>query len=176
MKPIAITVVCLVALFLASCGADKYMKRGEKELALGEYFDAAADFKQAYQKTPPKERQARGAIARRMAFCYDKSLQTGKAIVAYRNAIRYKADRGTDHLALARLLMRNGNYKDAAAEFQVALDSMPGDGMAKAGLEAARRAPEIRQVGSRYTVKRLDELNGRRARRRRATSLAASRA
>lgn len=139
------------------------MKRGEKELALGEYFDAAADFKQAYQKTPPKERQARGAIARRMAFCYDKSLQTGKAIVAYRNAIRYKADRGTDHLALARLLMRNGNYKDAAAEFQVALDSMPGDGMAKAGLEAARRAPEIRQVGSRYTVKRLDELNGRRA-------------
>lgn len=163
MKPIAITVVCLVALFLASCGADKYMKRGEKELALGEYFDAAADFKQAYQKTPPKERQARGAIARRMAFCYDKSLQTGKAIVAYRNAIRYKADRGIDHLALARLLMRNGNYKDAAAEFQVALDSMPGDGMAKAGLEAARRAPEIRQVGSRYTVKRLDELNGRRA-------------
>lgn len=155
--------VCLVALFLTSCGADKYMKRGEKELALGEYFDAAADFKQAYQKTPPKERQARGAIARRMAFCYDKSLQTGKAIVAYRNAIRYKADRGTDHLALARLLMRNGNYKDAAAEFQVALDSMPGDGMAKAGLEAARRAPEIRQVGSRYTVKRLDELNGRRA-------------
>lgn len=154
---------CLVALFLASCGADKYMKRGEKELALGEYFDAAADFKQAYQKTPPKERQARGAIARRMAFCYDKSLQTGKAIVAYRNAIRYKADRGTDHLALARLLMRNGNYKDAAAEFQVALDSMPGDGTAKAGLEAARRAPEIRQVGSRYTVKRLDELNGRRA-------------
>ena len=155
--------VCLVALFLASCGADKYMKRGEKELALCEYFDAAADFKQAYQKTPPKERQARGAIARRMAFCYDKSLQTGKAIVAYRNAIRYKADRGIDHLALARLLMRNGNYKDAAAEFQVALDSMPGDGMAKAGLEAARRAPEIRQVGSRYTVKRLDELNGRRA-------------
>lgn len=163
MKPIAITVVCLVALFLASCGADKYMKRGEKELALGEYFDAAADFKQAYQKTPPKERQARGAIARRMAFCYDKSLQTGKAIVAYRNAIRYKADRGTDHLALARLLMRNGNYKDAAAEFQVALDSMLGHDMAKAGLEAARRALEIRQVGSRYTVKRLDELNGRRA-------------
>ena len=161
MKPRVITVICLVALFLVSCGADKYMKRGGKELALGEYFDAAADFKQAYQKTPPKERQARGAIARRMAFCYDKSLQTGKAIVAYRNAIRYKADRGADHLALARLLMKNGNYKDAVAEFQVALDSMPGNDMATAGLEAAMHAPEIRQVGSRYTVKRLDELNGR---------------
>ena len=139
------------------------MKQGEKALALGEYFDAAADFKQAYQKTPPKERRYRGAIARRMAFCYDKSLQTGKAIVAYRNAIRYKEDRDSDHLALAQLLMKNGSYKEAAAEFQVALDSMPGNDMATKGLEAARRAPEIRQVGSRYTVKRLDELNGRRA-------------
>lgn len=139
------------------------MKRGEKALALGEYFDAAADFKQAYQKTPPKERRSRGAIARRMAFCYDKSLQTGKAIVAYRNAIRYKEDRDSDHLALAQLLMKNGSYKEAAAEFQVALDSMSGNDMATKGLEAARRAPEIRQVGSRYTVKRLDELNGRRA-------------
>lgn len=163
MKPRVITAVCLVALFLVSCGADKYMKRGEKALALGEYFDAAADFKQAYQKTPPKERRSRGAIARRMAFCYDKSLQTGKAIVAYRNAIRYKEDRDSDHLALAQLLMKNGSYKEAAAEFQVALDSMPGNDMATKGLEAARRAPEIRQVGSRYTVKRLDELNGRRA-------------
>lgn len=163
MKPRVITVVCLVVLFLASCGADKYMKQGEKELALGEYFDAAADFKQAYQKTPPKERQTRGAIARRMAFCYDKSLQTGKAIVAYRNAIRYKADRGADHLALAQLLMKSGNYKDAVAEYQVAVDSLPGNDMATTGLEAARHAPEIKQVGSRYTVKRLDELNGRRA-------------
>ncbi len=139
------------------------MKRGEKELALGEYFDAAADFKQAYQKTPPKERRTRGAIARRMALCYEKSLQTGKAIVAYRNAIRYKEDQGADHLALARLLMKNGNYKDAVAEFQATLDSMPGNAMATAGLEAAKRAPEIKTVGSRYTVKRLDELNGRRA-------------
>ena len=139
------------------------MKRGEKELALGEYFDAAADFKQAYQKTPPKERHTRGAIARRMALCYDKSLQTGKAIVAYRNVIRYKADRGVDHLALAQLLMKNGNYKEAATEFQVALDSMPDNGKAMTGLKAAKHAPEIRQMGSRYVVKRMDELNGRRA-------------
>lgn len=163
MKARVITVVCLVALFLVSCGADKFVKRGEKALALGEYYDAADDFKQAYQKTPPKERNTRGAIARRMALCYEKSLQSAKAIVAYRNAIRYKEDRGSDHLALAQLLMKNGNYKDAVTEFQVALDSMPDNAVATAGLEAARQAPDIKQVGSRYTVKRLDELNGRRA-------------
>ena len=163
MKARVITVVCLVALFLVSCGTDKFVKRGEKALALGEYYDAADDFKQAYQKTPPKERNTRGAIARRMALCYEKSLQSAKAIVAYRNAIRYKEDRGSDHLALAQLLMKNGNYKDAVTEFQVALDSMPDNAVATAGLEAARHAPDIKQVGSRYTVKRLDELNGRRA-------------
>jgi hypothetical protein len=29
------------SLLLMSCGADKYMKKGEKFLALGEYYDAA---------------------------------------------------------------------------------------------------------------------------------------
>jgi len=158
-----LAIIVLVVLSLASCGADKYVKQGERKLALGEYFDAAADFKQAYQKTPPKERRARGAIARRMAACYDKSLQMGKAIVAYRNAVRYHADQAGDHLALAQLLMKNGSYQEAAKEFQAVLDSMPDNTLAKTGLEAARRAPAVRELGSRYTVKRVDALNGRRA-------------
>jgi outer membrane protein OmpA-like peptidoglycan-associated protein len=153
----------VAALLLASCGADKYMKQGEKNLALGEYYDAADNFKLAYQKTEPKDRKTRGRIARKMAYCYDKSLQTAKAIVAYRNAIRYNADVAADHLELARLLMKNGDYKGAVKEYQVALDSLPNNAQAKEGLEAARKAPEIRQLGSRYTVKRVDVLNGRRA-------------
>ncbi len=153
----------VAALLLASCGADKYMKQGEKNLALGEYYDAADNFKLAYQKTEPKDRKTRGRIARKMAYCYDKSLQTAKAIVAYRNAIRYNADVAADHLGLARLLMKNGDYKGAVKEYQVALDSLPNNAQAREGLEAARKAPEIRQLGSRYTVKRVDVLNGRRA-------------
>ena len=43
-------------LLTASCGADHYMKKGEKYLALGEYYDAAAEFKTAYNKTSPKDR------------------------------------------------------------------------------------------------------------------------
>ena len=87
---------------LVSCGAERNLKRGEKYLALGEYFDAANEFKQAYQKTPPKERERRGQIALKMALCYDKTLQTGKAVAAYRNVIRYKQDKIEEHLALAR--------------------------------------------------------------------------
>lgn len=157
---------CLMAVVLAivaSCGAERNMKRGEKHLALGEYYDAASEFRQAYQKTPAKERDRRGQIAKKMAFCYGKSLQTAKAIAAYRNVMRYHQDDAKDHLGLASQLMKNGNYKEAAQEYKLALDSMPDNSMAKEGLEAANNAPRIKELGSRYTVKRMDVLNSRRA-------------
>lgn len=159
-------VLCLltsIVLLVAGCGAERNMKRGEKHLAIGEYYDAAAEFKQAYQKTPAKERDRRGQIAKKMAFCYGKSLQTAKAIAAYRNVIRYHQDDANDHLALAGQLMKNGSYKEAAQEYKSVLDSMPDNSIAKDGLIAANNAPHIKELGSRYTVKRIDVLNSRRA-------------
>ena len=142
----------VVLLVLASCGADKYYKQGEKYLALGEYYDAANAYKQAYQKTLPKDRDRRGLIARKMAYCYSKSLQTGKAIAAWRNVERYNKDDSTSHLTLAQQLMKSGNYKDAEKEFEVALDSMPWSSLAKDGIQSAKNAQHIKQLGSRYTV------------------------
>ena len=104
----------LFALFvLISCGAERNFKRGEKHLALGEYFDAANEYKQAFQKTPPKDRERRGQIALKMALCYDKTLQTGKAVAAYRNVIRYQQGNIEERLALARQLMKEGSYAAA---------------------------------------------------------------
>ena len=153
----------LLVFVLSSCGADKNLKRGEKYLALGEYYDAANEFKTAYQKTPSKERDKRGQRARKMAYCYDRSLQTAKAIAAYRNAIRYNQATSDDLLAYARLLLKNGNYKEAEAAFTQVLDSMPGNVLARNGLLSARRAPAIKNEGSRYTVKKMDIFNSRRA-------------
>ena len=101
-----ITAVC--CLLLMSCGIDKNLKKGEKFLALGEYYDAADQFKQAYTKTPSKERASRGKIALKMARCYDKINSTPKAIAAYRNAVRYNQASIDDRLAYARLLLKNG--------------------------------------------------------------------
>lgn len=148
---------------LVSCGAERNFKRGEKYLALGEYFDAANEFKQAYQKTPPKERERRGQIALKMALCYDKTLQTGKAVAAYRNVIRYKQDKIEEHLALARQLMKEGSYAAAEAEFKLVLDSLPNNTLAKEGLIAAKNASRIKEEGSRYNVKKMDIFNSRRA-------------
>ena len=98
----------IILLGLVSCGVDKNMKRGEKYLALGEYFDAANEFKQAYRKTSPKEKTKRGERALKMAYCYEKSLQTQKAIAAYKNAIRYNVATPEDRLSYARQLLHNG--------------------------------------------------------------------
>lgn len=153
----------MILWLVTSCGADRNLRRGEKYLALGEYYDAANEFRQAYQKTPAKERARRGQIARKMAMCYDKSLQSARALAAWRNAIRYQQADTADRLAFAQTLMKNGNYREAEEQFQLVLDSLPHDKLARDGLFAARKAPDIKQLGSRYTVKRMEVFNSRRA-------------
>lgn len=158
-------VMMLVAMvtLISSCSADRNLKRGEKYLALGEYYDAGNEFKRAYSKTPPKERARRGQISRKMAYCYERINATQKAIAAYRNVIRYKQDDGETHLSIARQLLKNGSYKEAAQEFRQALDSMPDNRLAREGLTAALHAPEWKKEGSRYTVKKMELFNSRRA-------------
>jgi outer membrane protein OmpA-like peptidoglycan-associated protein len=153
----------IILLLVTACGADRNLRRGEKYLALGEYYDAAHEYRQAYQKTDPKQREARGRIARKMAICYDKCLQTARAQAAWRNAVRYGQVNVHDRLAFAQTLMKTGAYREAAEQFQLVLDSLPENQLARDGLFAAKRAPAIRELGSRYTVKRMDVFNSRRA-------------
>ena len=156
-----ITAFC--CLLLISCGIDKNLKKGEKFLSLGEYYDAADQFKQAYTKTPPKERENRGKLALKMARCYNKINSTPKAVNAYRNAIRYNQTSLDDHLAYARLLLKNGEYKQAEKEFRILVDSMPDNILAQNGLKSAQMAPNWKKAGSRYQVKKMDVFTSRRA-------------
>ena len=158
-----LTLLILITLLLAGCGAERNMKKGEQFLAIGEYHDAANQFKQAYRKTPPKERDTRGQRAKRMALCYDRLNATPQAIAAYRNVIRYRQDDIMTHLGLARQLLRHGDYKQAANEYQLVLDSMPDHELARTGLLSAQLASGWKEAGSRYTVKKMNVLNSRRA-------------
>jgi outer membrane protein OmpA-like peptidoglycan-associated protein len=139
------------------------MKKGDKFYALGEYFDASTQYKKAYSATPAKERDTRGKRALKLAECYRRINYTQKAIAAYNNAIRYKQADSLTHLRLAQQLMKTGNYKEAAKNFEIALDSMPGSKLAVTGLRAARLAPQWKEAGSQYTVKRENFFNSRRA-------------
>ena len=65
-------VLCTIALFLFGCGIDRNIKKGEKFLAIGEYYDAATQFKTAYQRTPAKDRTQRGQLARQWHYATTK--------------------------------------------------------------------------------------------------------
>lgn len=151
-----------VVLMLHSCAADNAMRKGEKFLAIGEYHDAAEQFKKAYTKTPTKERQLRGQRALKMAHCYRHISSTQKAISAYRNALRYNVATLDDRLDYARLLLKNGEYKRALIEFELLNDSMPNNVLVRNGLLSAKMAPKWKEQGSDYTVKKMTEFNSRR--------------
>ena len=156
----AVAVAAIVS--MAACGVEKNLKKGEKYLAVGEYYDAATQFKRAYQRTAPKERERRGQIALKVAYCNERINSTQKAIAAYSNAVRYNQATPHDRLLYARQLLKNGSYKQAETEFRAVLDSMPDDILAKNGLLSAQNAPRWKQEGSRYQVKRMDLFNSRR--------------
>ena len=156
--------VCLVlATLLTGCGADSHMRKGDKFYALGEYYDAAAQYKKAYSATSPKERTTRGQRAAKMADCYRRINNTQRAVAAYNNVVRYKQDDSQTHLYLGQLLLKSGNYKTAAKEFQTVLDSTPDNKMALVGLRSAKMAPQLKEAGSQYTVKRENFFNSRRS-------------
>jgi outer membrane protein OmpA-like peptidoglycan-associated protein len=166
---------CLAVTGLTACGgADSAMRKGDKFFALGEYYDAANQYKRAYQMTPAKERALRGQRAAKMAESYRRLNYTGRAIAAYNNVIRYKQEDSLTYFLLAQQLLKNGQYKEAAKMYQTALDSLEERGagsekrgslgeMIKTGLRSAKMAPEWKEEGSRYTVKRMDLFNSRRA-------------
>ena len=162
----------MVSAVITGCGPEQALRKAEKHYAIGEYYDAAAQYKKAYSKTPSKEREKRGLLAVKMAECYRKTNSTNKAITAYKNVIRNRQADSLTHLRLAQQLMKSGNYKEAAKNFQIAIDSLSAksgqwtvdryDYLAKNGLKAAQMAPQWKKEGSAYTIKRMDIFNSRR--------------
>ena len=121
---ICLSILITAVLTLGCGGPDKALKKAEQFNAIGEYYDAAAQYKKAYSQTPPKERDKRGELAKKMAECYRRISNTSKAIAAYNNVIRYHREDSLTHLRLALQQMKTGSYKEAAKNFQTAIDSL----------------------------------------------------
>ena len=167
--------VVVAATLLVGCGADSAMKKGDKFYALGEYYDAAAQYKKAYSKTSAKDKTNRGQRALKMADCYRRINYTAKAVAAYNNAVRYHATDSLTFLNMGQLLLKNGSYKEAEKYFLQFEDSLHNsyseafahlsgtEPLVENGLLSARNAAAWKAAGSKYTVKREDIFNSRRA-------------
>ena len=163
-KFVTIIYSVVAAMFLIGCGGvDLAMKKGDKLYALGEYYDAAEQYKKAYAKTPTKDKPSRGKRALRMADCYRRINYTQKAIAAYNNAVRFKQADTTALLHMGQLQLKNGSYKEAEKTFRALTDSGMQSTLVRNGLVSAEKAPEWKATGSKYTVKRQELFNSRRA-------------
>ena len=164
-KLIAIIYTAMIGLLITGCGADSAMRKGDKFYALGEYYDAADQYKKAYSQTKSKDKPLRGQRALKLADCYRRINYTQKAIGAYQNAVRFKQADSTAMLHLGRLQLKNGSYKEAEKTFKVLEDSMPHNILVKNGLQSAQMATKWKAEAqySGYTVKKQDLFNSRRA-------------
>jgi len=153
--------VATIAL-LSSCGADTYVKKGDAFYAIGEYYDAAAEYKKAYSHTAVKEKTKRGVRAWKMAECYRKINFTAKAMGAYQNAQRYHYSDSMVTLRLAQMQHRMGDYKNATKNYQAFLDSFPDDPRPQIGLQGCTMAPIWKKRPTNYTVKKQPLFNSRR--------------
>ena len=153
----------MLTVVLSGCGAERNYRRAEKYAALGEFNDAAEQYKIAYRKTPVKDKKTRGERALKMAHCYYRVNSSARAIAAYRNAIRLGQTDSVTLVRLGQMLLMSGAYSEAGKVFQQALDEMPADAQARVGLYSARQAPGWKAEGSLYTVKKSTLFNSKRA-------------
>lgn len=163
MKQTAYYFIALLAFLLVGCRSENYVRKGDQFFAIGEYFDAAAEYRKAYLRTPVKKRQLRGERALKSAECYRRINYTAKAMGAYQNAIRYKSADSLTVFYLAQMQHQSGDYKKAIQNYTLFLETNPGHTLARNGLEGCQQAPLWKKRPTLYTVKKQALFNSRRS-------------
>lgn len=153
-------------LILSACTTpERYEKKGDRALALGEYHEASQQYRRAYGATSPKDKALRGERAFKMAESLRRFGNTARAVGAYQNAARYNYTDTTTYFFLGEMQRAQGNYKGAAKSYEayLAQGRTKYARLARTGLQSCAAAPVLKEQGSQYTV-RLDRLfNSRRA-------------
>ena len=158
-----ILTLTLFLVLLSGCGAETNIKKGDAFFAIGEYFDAAAEYKKGYSRTAVKDKVKRGERAWKMAECYRRINYTAKAIGAYQNAIRYKYTDSMAVLYLAQMQHRQGDYKNAMKNYEKFLEIVPNDPLAQHGIQGCTQAQFWKNRPTNYTVKKEPLFNSRRS-------------
>lgn len=174
---ILIVTFILSTMNTACSSADKNIRRAEAAWRIGEYEGAASQYKKAYSKISPSEKERRGQIAFLMGECYRHYGNAARAAGAYRSAERYHYTDTTTLLRKGQMLLLQGEYKQARTAFEDFLAlieakdtfTSPDPRMAALryqairGIESAESAPERKKKGSPYTVKLASQLNSNRS-------------
>ena len=126
---------------MCGCGGPK-LKTADEQMARGEYFDAAKNYRKIYNKLKPREQRAeRAEVAWKMAECHSRLGQDARAAAAYQNALRYGYPDSSIVFDLAKSLHGQGQYAQAVKAYEEYLAKFPGDAMPNALWPAHARQP-----------------------------------
>lgn len=156
--------ILLIFILLSACGTpERSIKRGDAAMAIGEYCEAAAQYKKGYSRIPPTDRKRRGEVAYKMGDAFRRYGNTARALGAFRNAARYGQNDTLTQFYIGELLRMQGDYRGAEKAYQTYLDSFPSDERARQMLQSLSEAISIKERGSAYTVKMETMFSGSRS-------------
>ena len=156
--------ILLIFIVLSACGTpERSIKRGDAAMAIGEYCEAAAQYKKGYSRIPPTDRKRRGEVAYKMGDAFRRYGNTARALGAFRNAARYGQNDTLTQFYIGELLRMQGDYRGAEKAYQTYLDSFPSDERARQMLQSLSEATGIKERGSAYTVKMETMFSGSRS-------------
>ena len=156
--------ILLIFILLSACGTpERSIKRGDAAMAIGEYCEAAAQYKKAYSRIPPTDRKRRGEVAYKMGDAFRRYGNTARALGSFRNAARYGQNDTLTQFYIGELLRMQGDYRGAEKAYQTYLDSFPSDERARQMLQSLSEATGIKERGSAYTVKMETMFSGSRS-------------
>lgn len=168
----------LIFLYISSCSSvEKSIRRAEAAWAIGEYEQAASQYKRAYSRIPSADKERRGRISFLMGECYRHYGNAARAVGAYRAAERYNFVDTTTLLRKGQMQLLQGDYKQARTAFEDFLTlveqrdtfTSPDPALAALrvqalrGINSAETAPDIKKKGSPYTVKIMAQFNSNRS-------------
>ena len=111
--------ILVFSLLLQGCGSvERSVRRGDAAMGIGEYCEAAAQYKRAYARVPAKERTKRGQVAYKMADAYRRYGNSARALGAFRNAARYGMGDTLTHYYIGELLRLQGDYEADIKTFE----------------------------------------------------------
>ena len=160
---ITLAIGTYAVLLLVSCSAETNVKKGDKFYAIGEYFEASAEYRKAYMRTKPKDRAKRGERAYKAADCFRRINYTARAIGSYQNAVRYNYPDSMIHFYLAEMLRKNGDYKKAIKSYETFLTYRPHDELAENGIQGCLMAAIWKKHPTLYSIRKEPVLNSRRS-------------
>ena len=160
-------ILCLGCAVLAggitSCSLQSRIRKADTHYAIGEYYEAAKQYKRIYPKLDSKKDKAqKAALAFRQGECY-RVLNSASAITCYKNAIKLKYQDSTVYLRLAQCQQYAGKYTDAAKNYSIYLQNAPGSYVAQAGKYACEQVNTWKQSPTRYKVTPSKDFNKKRS-------------